>query len=435
MVNYVIVGNGVSGVRAAEIIRSHDPSGSMIMVSEEEYPFYYRPFLPEYVAGLVDEERLWAKPKDFYTHHKIQLKLGQRVRTIDTNKKLVLLENGDNIRYDTLLIATGGSPAPFHCPGWDAEGVLHLKTLSDAKRLREKIPAVTAGVIIGTGILGLEFIDTLIKCGLATHYVIPGDNIWPAVLDEKASALVENRLSKSGARIHKRAKIKQISTENNQVNGVRLATGETISCQLVGLAIGLQPNIELVRGSGVQTRGMIFVNRKMETNIPEIYAAGDVALCYEMPGEESRCLPRWHRAWKQGEVAGLNMVGKEADYQEIPICAASTKIAGIHLLCLGDPNPSEKPADVLLGVDEDQGIYKKIVLKNHHITGSLFIADIRGKEKITQFMERGTPITASERAVIQEIVKVEGGGPALPMTICPICKMELSQSSCPACTP
>jgi NAD(P)H-nitrite reductase large subunit len=178
---------------------------------------------------------------------------------------------------------------------------------------------------------------------------------------------------------------------------------------------------------------MIFVNRKMETNIPKIFAAGDVALCYEISGEGSRCLPRWYRAWKQGEVAGLNMVGIETDYEEIPICAASTKIAGIPLLCLGNPNPSEPAAKILLGMDRDKGIYKKIVLRNNQIDGALFIGDVRRGAKVAQLMRQASPITDSEQAFIQELVRVSGDESDIAITICPICKMEISSAGCPAC--
>ena len=431
MAQYVIIGNGVAGVRAAEIIRRYDSSGSMVMISEERYPFYYRPSLPEYVAGLITEERLLARPKDFYTQHKIELQLDQKVAKVLPAEKLVCLEDGENISYDNLLIATGGSPAPFHCPGWDAEGVVHLKTLADAKKLREKVQDASAGVVIGTGILGLELIDTFIKCGLVTHYLLAGDNIWPAVLDEEASAVVENSLSKRGVSLYKRAKIRHIGSENNKVKEVLLTTGEAISCQLVGVAIGLRPNIEMVRWSGVQLRGMISVNRRMETSIPRIFAAGDVALCYEIPGEASRCLPRWYRAWKQGEVAGMNMVSIEADYEEIPICAASTTIAGINLLCLGNPLPPEGAVKILSGTDRDKGVYKKIVLRDGQIEGALFIGDVRGGAKVAQLMQEGHAITPSEQAVIQELVMVDGAGAA--MAICPICKMEISPAGCPAC--
>ena len=396
MVQYVIIGNGVAGVRAAEIIRRYDSSGSMVMISEERYPFYYRPSLPEYVAGLITEERLWARPKDFYTQHKIELQLDQKVAKVLPAEKLVCLEDGENISYDNLLIATGGSPAPFHCPGWDAEGVVHLKTLADAKKLREKVQDASAGVVIGTGILGLELIDTFIKCGLVTHYLLAGDNIWPAVLDEEASAVVENSLSKRGVSLYKRAKIRHIGSENNKVKEVLLTTGEAISCQLVGVAIGLRPNIEMVRWSGVQLRGMISVNRRMETSIPRIF-----------------------------------MVSIEADYEEIPICAASTTIAGINLLCLGNPLPPEGAVKILSGTDRDKGVYKKIVLRDGQIEGALFIGDVRGGAKVAQLMQQGPAITPSEQAAIQELVMVDGAGAA--MAICPICKMEISPAGCPAC--
>lgn len=433
MVKYLIIGNGVAGVRAAEVIRKYDFSGSMVMISEEEYPFYYRPFLPEYVAGRVAEDKLWAKPKDFYIYHNIGLKLGKKVVKVLPAEKLVCLADGENIPYDTLLIATGGNPAPLCCPGSDADGVGHLKTLADAKKLREKVTGVSAVVVIGTGVLGLELIDTFIKCGLVIHYLLPCDNIWPAVLDQEASALVEHGLSKKGVKLYKRANIRQVVTEHNRVKEVLLTTGESIACQLVGVAIGLQPNIDMVRWSGMEVRGMVFVNRRMETNIPRVFAAGDVALCYEIPGEASRCLPRWYRAWKQGEIAGLNMVGIGADYQEIPICTASTKIAGINLLCLGNPHPSEQAVKILLGMDRNKGVYKKIVSRNNQIEGALFIGDIRGGAKIGQLMQQGTSITPSEETIIREIVTVEGPEAGLPAAICPICKTEIGPAGCPAC--
>jgi NAD(P)H-nitrite reductase large subunit len=405
------------------------------MISDEEYPFYYRPFLPEYVAGLVEEQRLWGRAEDFYAFHKIELKLNQRVVKVLYPQKLVYLETGEKIPFNTLLIATGGSPAVFRCPGWDAEGLVHLKTLADARRIKAQLPGVSSAVVIGTGVLGLELVDTFIKSGLETHYLLNSDNIWPPVLDEGASILVEKRLKNIGVKVYRGAQIKSIIVESNRVKGVLLSSGEAISCQLVGVAIGLRPNIDMVRWSGIKVRGMIFVNRRMQTNIPEIYAAGDVALCYELPGEASRCLPRWYRAWKQGEIAGLNMVGVDCTYQEVPICSASIKIAGTYLLCLGNPNLSSQEGRILIGLDWDNGVYKKIVLRDNRIAGALLLGDIREGAKIARLMDQGTPLTPWEEGFIKEMFTLGNIKPEPRITICPICKMEIGPAGCIACRP
>ncbi|MBW2252488.1 MAG: FAD-dependent oxidoreductase, partial [Deltaproteobacteria bacterium] len=325
MAEHVIIGNGVAGIKAAETIRKLDSNCKITMVGDEDYAFYYRPQLPEFVAGKIEEERLWGKKKDFYEKNNIISHLGKTVTGIKPDTNEVILKDDTTINYDSLLIATGGSIKRRNYPGSDLNGgIVQLKTIDDAKNIKDKVKSAKSAVVVGEDFLTLALAEALHSSGLEVTYLLRGERLWPEIMDKDASEILMLRLKEKGIKIKQETDIKEVYVKNKLVHGIITTDDELIDCQVLGIVDKLQPSIEFLNESSINTGNGVLVNNKMLTNFDNIYAAGDVA---QLPADLDSEIPeinvRWLKAWRQGQVAGANMAGSNAEYDDVSSISAT----------------------------------------------------------------------------------------------------------------
>jgi nitrite reductase (NADH) large subunit len=445
MAEYVIIGNGVAGIKAAETIRKYDDDCKITMVGDEVYPFYYRPQLPRFVSGLVDEGKLWGKKKDFYEKNNIILQLGKKVTKIRPEKNNIILKDDTAINYDSLLIATGGSIKKRRYPGSDLNGgIVGLRTIDDAKNIREKIKSAKSAVVIGEDFLTLSLTEALHGSGLETTYLIPGDRLWPEIMDKDASNILELRLKEKGIKIQHKTDIKEVVIKKKTVQGVITTNDEFIRCQILGIIDKLQPNIDFLNESGVNTENGILVNDRMLTNVDNIYAAGDVAqLLTATDNKTPRINIRWLKAWKQGQVAGTNMTGREAEYEDIASISA-TQICGIDLVSIGVSNPLNEGYKIMRGdyPHPEIDVYKKLVLKNDTVVGALFVGNVLEAGEIAKVIKNKINYSEIDETLLKQMFDLNYRISPFHGFLCPVCKLELPISpdtkvgdriTCPAC--
>src|SRR5579883_924550 len=246
-ISYVIVGNGIAGITAAEVLRSQDPVGSITIVADDPFPVYYRPALKDYLAGQMPEEKLWARPSTFYQDRGIGFIPG-RVMGINAQQRIIQLHNGQQLGYQALLLAQGARPARLNCPGMDLAGVSTLRTVADYQEILRTLHRVKRVVICGSGTLALESAEVLLKHGCQVTHLLRGTSFWSDVLDQAASDLVLQEERRSGIDVRLNEEIAEIVGKNGQVSSVVTTNGSRIPCELVLIAIGIQPNIEFLRG-------------------------------------------------------------------------------------------------------------------------------------------------------------------------------------------
>lgn len=445
MVEHVIIGNGVAGIKAAETIRKNDCDCKITIIGDEEYPFYYRPQLPKYVSGAITEEKLWGKKKDYYEKNNFTLRLGKKVSKIKSDMNEVILEDETTINYDSLLIATGGSIKKKNYPGSDLNGgIVGLRTINDAKDIKEKIKSAKSAVVIGEDFLTLSLTEALQSSGLDVTYLMPGDRLWPEILDKDASSILELKLSEKGIRIKHKTDIKEIVVKNRAIQGVITTNGELIDCQILGVVDKLKPNMDFLNGSGVNTGNGILVNDKMRTNVDNVYAAGDVAQLQDtMHNEIPEINVRWLKAWKQGQVAGSNMTGNEAEYDDIANISA-TQICGIDLISIGVSNPLNEGYKIVRGEfpHPEIDVYKKLVLKGNTVVGALFVGNVLEANEIAKVIKNKTDYSAIDETLLKQMFDLNYRFGPFRGFLCPVCKLELPISSdakagdkitCPAC--
>ena len=374
MAKYLIVGGSAAGIGAVEAIREVDQTGSITIISEEPCPQYSRPMISDFVSGKADFHKMQCRNDDFWKENKIEALTDKKATALNLTEKTVQLESGEKVAYEKLLLATGGKPFVPKMEGSDKDGVFTFTTFKDAQRLAAKIDSINAkaAVVIGAGLIGISVTEALMKRGLKVTMVELQEKILSLLLDAKASDLVEGVVKKAGVDIVTGQSVQKIlGKPGNEgiVGGVILTKGDQVPCDLVIVAIGVVPRIELVTGTAVKTNRGIVVDDMMQTNVPDVYASGDVAEAYDFILDQNRLLPLWPLAVLEGQIAGYNMAGKKTRYMG-GTNMSSLKYFGIPIVSIGLANPKEDPAlEVLAQNDAERNVYKKLVLKNNVILG------------------------------------------------------------------
>jgi NAD(P)H-nitrite reductase large subunit len=372
---YVIIGNGFAGIRAIENIRENDTTGEIVLISDEEN--YSRPLISYYLGKKVKENALAFRSEKFFKENNVSLKIGDRASSIDTKNKQVIMPNGDKISYNKLLIATGGNPIVPPIDGVENEGVFSFVTIKDAKKIESYIKNndVKNAIVLGGGLIGLKATEALMDLKIPVTVVELADRVLSATFDRKASRIIEKALQKANCDVITQDTITKILSENSKVSGVELKSNQKIEGQIAIIAIGVRPNIDIVKDTPIKTNRGIVVNEYLETSEKDIFAAGDVAEC---DGGVIAILPL---AARQGRKAGINMSISDESQRikykgSIPM--NSVTLADIPTISVGltDPKENVDQYEIIEKYKPKANIYRKIILEDNVMVGAIFIGEI-----------------------------------------------------------
>lgn len=388
MSKYVIIGCSAGGIAAAEAIREIDPSGQIIMISEENIQPYSRPMLIDLLCGDVTISELNYHKDDFWIKNNINILTGKKAVDLDFLDKCVTLDDGADIHFEKLLIATGGKPLIPEIEGVRREGVFTFSRFSDAKRLAEKLRKGGKAVVIGGGLIGVGVSEALLKFGLEVAIVEIKERVLSLVLDEIASKMIENVMKEKGINIVTGKTVKKIqgkTQDEDEVHKVILDNNEKLYCDYVVFATGVVPRTELVKETRVQVKNGIIVDSSMRTTQPDVYACGDVTESYDYVLDEHRLLPLWPIAYMGGRVAGHNMAGKKSVYQG-GTAMNSLNYFGVPIMASGIIPSKEGSFEFLTHMSQEKNAYRKIVLKENVVVGMLLVNEIKGAGLINYLM-------------------------------------------------
>lgn len=333
MLRYVIIGGGAAGIAATESIRSQDAKSDLLLISDDPHGYYSRPGLAYYLTGELPEDMLFPFNETDFKKLRVRW-LKARVTRIYPQAHQIELHNGRLVEYDRLLISTGASARRMDIPGCELEGVVKLDNLVDARHILKLARKTRAAVVIGGGITALELVEGLMARRVKTHYLLRGERYWSNVLDETESRIVEHRLIEEGVQLHYHTEVAQILGKGNRVTGVRTVDGRQIACNLVAVAIGIVPRIELAKRSGIQVERGVIVNEYLQTSTADVFAAGDAAQVYDPASEKYVLDSLWGPAREQGKIAGLNMAGNRIPYIK-SIAFNVTRLANLTTTIIG----------------------------------------------------------------------------------------------------
>jgi NADPH-dependent 2,4-dienoyl-CoA reductase/sulfur reductase-like enzyme len=363
---YLIVGTGAAGIGGAEAIRAQDPHAKIILIGDEPAGYYSRPGLAYYLTGEVPEEQLFPFSQAEFKKARFDWITATVLRIDRENRKLVL-DNGVILDYDYLLLATGASARGSGLSGSDLEGVVQLDNLQDARLILSQCRKAKRAVVLGGGITALEIVEGLVSRKIQVHYFLRGDRYWGTVLDETESKIIEHRLIEEGVRLHYNTDAEAIlpgkgglfGRKPNQVAGVLTKDGKEIPCEIVAVAIGVVPRIELAKDAHLEIDRGVQVDERMQTSDPRIYAAGDIAQAYDPLARRSVLDVLWPVARDQGRVAGTNMAGGDAVYsKEAPLNV--TRLAGLTTTIIGTVSTGGRDDDTVGIVRGDSETWRTI---------------------------------------------------------------------------
>lgn len=342
MSRFLIIGNGAAGISAAETIRQHDDTSPITILTAEPYRMYSRPGLAYIVTNTISAQQVVARTADWYEEQRLTL-VHARAQRLNTQEQRVYIEDGRWLPYDRLLIATGARAVWPAYVEPDGQGVVFLDTLDGTKALLQAARRARRGVVIGGGITALELSEGFVQQRLDTHYFLRGDRLWRRVFTETEGNILAHHMKKEGVTLHTNTEVEAlIYNWRNHLRAVQLKDGREFKCDLFGVGVGVQPQLEIVDQTPIETDRAILVNEYLESSVPNVYAAGDVAQVYDRWSQRHLLDILWPSAVAEGKAAALNMLGKRVPYQKgIPFNACL--LFGLHITIIGqiNPNPEE----------------------------------------------------------------------------------------------
>ena len=315
---HVIVGASLAGAKAAETLRQDGFDGRVVLVgAENERPYERPPLSKDYLRGEVGREKVYVHDEGFYAKHDIELRVGRTAVSLDTSSGEVELDDGERLRYDRLLLATGAEPRRLAIPGGDLDGVLYLRSVQDSDALRERLDRGGSVVIVGAGWIGAEVAASARQRGLEVTVVEPASVPLERVLGAEVGAIYRDIHTDQGVRMLMGTGVEAFEGDR-AVERVRTGDGRELDCDFVVVGVGVQPRIQLATQAGLAVDNGILVDEQLQTSVPGVFAAGDVANArHPFYGERIR-VEHWANALNQGPTAARNMLGQSVAYDRLP---------------------------------------------------------------------------------------------------------------------
>lgn len=387
---YVIIGNSAAAIGAVEAIRKIDTTGEITLISDEPHHTYSRPLISYRLSGKVEEKNMFYRAKTFYKDNNVTAKLGIKAVSVDSSRKTVTLENGEIESYDKLLVATGSSPAMPPIPGLkECKNGYTFLNYDAALKLMEITNAESRVVVLGAGLIGLKVAEGLEHITKNITIVDLADRLLPSVLDEDAAAMVQKHIEKTGIKF-----LLSDSAVDVKDNSLTLKSGKTLEFDILIIAVGVRPNISLVKDAGGEVNRGIITDHTQKTTLPDIYAAGDCVESDDISSNTRKILALLPNAYMQGETAGYNMAGKAVEFNNaMPINAVG--FFGLPMVTAGTYTDDSVTI-------KSKSVYKRLCFKDNKLTGFIIINDIDRAGIYTSLIREKTDLSGIDMNLLKE---------------------------------
>ncbi|MCE4148418.1 NADPH-nitrite reductase [Bacillus velezensis] len=398
----VLVGNGMAGVRAIEeILRVSKDEFEITIFGAEPHPNYNRILLSKVLQGDTDIQDITLNDWNWYKENNIQLYTGETVIKVDTENQTVITD-ADRIQpYDELILATGSVPFILPIPGADKQGVTAFRDIKDTDTMLAASKQYKKAAVIGGGLLGLEAARGLLNLGMDVSVIHLAPFLMERQLDAAAGRLLQNELEKQGMTFFLEKQTEEI-LGTDRVEGVRFKDGTSIEADLVVMAVGIRPNTQLGTESGIPVNRGIIVNDYMQTEIPHIYAVGE---CAEHRGIAYGLVAP---LYEQAKVLAKHICGIETKPYEGSVLSTQLKVSGVEVFSAGDFDESEDKKAIKV-FDEQDGIYKKIVLRGNQIVGAVLFGDSSEGNRLFSMIQKEADISETSKISILQPLDQEAG--------------------------
>lgn len=371
-----MIGASAAGMAAAQAIRTLIPEASITVLSHEQDMPYFRPMIPFIISGKKESSEIMLIGQGPYQGAKIDVRLNSMAEAIHTADQTVIIKGGEEFHYDKLLIAAGSRPHIPNLTGIDSEGVFALRTLSDARTMASRAERTKHAVMLGGGLINLKTAFALLERGLEVTLIIQSPEVLSQLMDPGDATLIRDALTRAGLRMMTGCSVSRILSDSNGVNGALLDDGREVPCQMVCIGKGVRPNVDFLTKSGIQLDQGVVVDLFTASNLPNIFAAGDVAVTYEPATGKRIVTGLWTNAVEMGKCAGRNMAGYSAEYTGASAILNATQVADMPFVAMGIVHTSS--ADYEAHMTAGPKTYRKLVFTpdGTKLIGALFIGDI-----------------------------------------------------------
>ncbi|MDM5339187.1 nitrite reductase large subunit NirB [Fictibacillus enclensis] len=366
----VLVGNGMAGVRCIEeILKMNAEAFDITIFGSEPHPNYNRILLSTVLQGDTSIQDITLNDRAWYEKNDITLYTGETVTSIDSDRKSVHTDLGREVEYDRLILATGSEPFMLPVPGADKEGVTAFRDIKDCETMIDAAQNYKKAVVIGGGLLGLEAARGLINLGMQVDVVHLGNQLMDRQLDGTAAALLKKELEQQGMTFLMEKQTTEIIGDM-RAEGVRFSDGSVANADLVVMAVGIRPNVQLAKNSGIAVNRGILVNDYLETEVPDIYAVGECAEHREMVYGLVAPL------YAQGKILAERITETGSNKYEGSVISTQLKVSGVDVFSAGHFMEDEHTKSVKI-FDEVEGVYKKIVFQDNRVIGAVMFGEIQ----------------------------------------------------------
>jgi len=315
---FVIVGASLAGAKAAEELRERGFDGRVILIGAEgERPYERPPLTKDYLRGESEREKAYVHSSDFYEQHEIELLTGPTVTAIDSAGSTIALDDGRELKYDRLLLSTGAEPRRISVPGAELEGVHYLRTLADCDVLRERLDAGGRVAVVGAGWIGSEFAASARQRGLEVTLIDPLALPNERIFGPEIGGFYRDVHMKHGVELVLGEGVEALEGDRD-VERVRTTTGRVIDCDFAVIGIGVSPRVNLAADVGAKIENGIVVDHQLQSTLPDVFAAGDVANAWHPLLKRNIRVEHWANALNQGPAAARAMLGEPVSYDRIP---------------------------------------------------------------------------------------------------------------------
>ena len=382
---YVILGNGIAGQTAAEELRKLDADASIVMIAAERHPLYNRVALPRYLRGQVRREKVFMRTVEDYAKHNLEIHFETWATEVDVVTRMVRTNRGQEFPYDALLVATGGRPKPPPWPGCDqVSQTLGFQTLDDTDAIIEKADASERVLVMGGSFIGYELAEGVsFRKKAQLTWIMRGPWFLRYVLDEEGGQLCRQLGEAQEVEFITSDEVQKFS----RLNGRFLAetvNGKRVEFDLLTYGVGLDYYTEPVGGGSVKLDKGIVTDAKLRTSAPDTYAAGDVAVFYDLMVERHNQMGTWDNAEAHGKVAARNMAGADDDFFDVP--TYTTTMFGSTLAVAGVTPDVQPDLESVRTFSFEEKFYRKLFFKNDRLVGAIMIGPPKGRKKLIEIM-------------------------------------------------
>jgi len=407
--SHVILGDGIAGSSAAETIRETDPDANVTVITEEGEALYNRILIKEFAKGKLPEAPVSIHEPDWYDDRDIDLELNTHVTGVDTEQNVVHTYDSGTYSYDKLLISTGGTPIQLPVENADADGIHHFWTFQDARKIREHAAEAEKGIVIGAGLLGIDLAAICGAQGVDAKYLMRGNRWWRYALSSDGAEIIHDALESIGVEPVFESGLDHFEVDDSgHVSGVVDTNGVTHETDFVGIAVGLDYNTEFLEGTPVDVDDGILVDQHMQTNVEDIYAAGDITEYYDVILEDRTQNGAWGSAKEQGVVAGTNMATDETTKEFRYVPSYSITHFDFPFLSFGHPTIGDTDAERKYSENE----WRRLTFKNGKLVGGVLIGDLSQQSTFKKIIRQERPVADQKEKLLEKDVDLDALAPS-----------------------